>query len=57
MSNVTSATSSFVPKGATTPQPIILNFGTGTAVGGSGLDGITQYAATSAISFISEESM
>jgi flagellar hook protein FlgE len=57
MSNVTSATASFVPKGATTPQPIIFNFGTGIAAGGSGLDGITQYAADSAISFISEQSI
>ncbi len=57
MSNVTSATASFVPKGATTPQPIIFNFGTGTAAGGSGLDGITQYAADCAISFISVQSI
>jgi flagellar hook protein FlgE len=57
MSNVTSATASFVPKGATTPQSIIFNFGTGTAAGGNGLDGITQYAADCAISFISEQSI
>jgi flagellar hook protein FlgE len=57
ISNVTLANPSFVPRGATTPQPIIFNFGTGTAVGGTGLDGITQYAASSAISFISEQSI
>jgi hypothetical protein len=57
VSNVTSATSSFVPKGATAPQPIIFNFGTGTDSGGTGLDGLTQYAAASAISFISEQSI
>ncbi len=55
MSNVTSAAASFVPRGATTPQTIRFDFGNGTAAGGSGLDGLTQYAATSAISFISAE--
>jgi len=44
----------FYPQGAMSPQVLTFNFGTGTEVGGSGLDGITQYAATSAISFISQ---
>jgi flagellar hook protein FlgE len=57
VSNVTSGTTSFVPRGATAPQMISFDFGNGTASGGSGLDGLTQYAATSAISFIGEESM
>jgi hypothetical protein len=57
ISNVTSATASFVPKGAKISQPIIFNFGTGTASGGTGLDGLTQYASVSAISFISEQSI
>ena len=57
ISNVTSATVSFVPKGAKISQPIIFNFGTGTASGGTGLDGLTQYASVSAISFISEQSI
>jgi hypothetical protein len=57
ISNVTSASASFVPKGAKISQPIILNFGTGTASGGTGLDGLTQYAAASAISLISEQSI
>jgi Flagellar basal body protein FlaE/FlgD Ig-like domain len=57
VSNVTSATPSFVPKGASTPQPIVFHFGTGTASGGTGLDGLTQYAAASAISYISEQSI
>jgi flagellar hook protein FlgE len=57
ISNVTSGTASFVPRGATAPQMISFDFGSGTASGGSGLDGLTQYAASSAISFIAEESM
>jgi len=57
ISNVTSAAASFVPKGATTPQTIRFDFGNGTASGGSGLDGLTQYAAASAISFIGEQSI
>jgi flagellar hook protein FlgE len=56
ISNVTSGTAAFVPRGATAPQMISSDFGSGTASGGSGLDGLTQYAATSAISFISVES-
>jgi flagellar hook protein FlgE len=55
LSNVTLGTPSFVPKGATAPQTIRFDFGNGTASGGSGLDGLTEYAATSAISFISAE--
>lgn len=57
ISNVTSGTASFVPRGVTAPQMISFDFGSGTASGGSGLDGLTQYAATSAISFIGEQSM
>jgi hypothetical protein len=57
ISHVTSATATFVPQGATVSQTIILNFGSGTASGGSGLDGLTQYAATSAISFLDEQSI
>ena len=57
ISNVTSGTAAFVPRGATASQMISFDFGSGTAWGGSGLDGLTQYAATSAISFISVESM
>ena len=57
LSNVTLGTASFVPRGATTPQTIRFDFGNGTASGGSGLDGLTEYAATSAISFISAEPM
>jgi hypothetical protein len=52
LSNVTSGTAFFVPRGATAPQMINFNFGNGTASGGSGLDGLTQYAANSAISFL-----
>jgi flagellar hook protein FlgE len=41
----------FYPKDAVYPQMLTFNFGTGTDSGGSGLDGLTQYAATSAVSF------
>jgi flagellar hook protein FlgE len=44
----------FAPINATNPQPLTFNFGTGTDAGGSGLDGITQYAADSAMSFVTQ---
>jgi len=55
ISNVLSGTESFVPKGATKTQPLAFHFGSGTASGGNGLDGLAQYAATSAISFVSQD--
>jgi flagellar hook protein FlgE len=55
ISNSASLTTSFVTHGATNPQLITFNFGTSTNSGGTGLDGLTQYAATSAITFISEQ--
>jgi flagellar hook protein FlgE len=42
----------FYPKDAVYPQMLTFNFGTGTDSGGNGLDGLTQYAATSAVSFV-----
>jgi flagellar hook protein FlgE len=45
----------FSPKNATSPQQLTFNFGTGTSTGGSGLDGLTQYAADSAVSFVTQE--
>jgi flagellar hook protein FlgE len=57
VSNITAGSASFVPRGARAPQTISFDFGNGTASGGSGFDGLTQYAATSAISFIGQESM
>jgi flagellar hook protein FlgE len=46
----------FYPRDANGPQTLTFNFGTGTdpAIGGSGLDGLTQYAATSAVSFVTQ---
>jgi flagellar hook protein FlgE len=44
----------FYPKDAEGPQALSFNFGTGTLEGGNGLDGMAQYAATSAISFVSQ---
>ncbi len=37
----------FNPRNATNPQPLTFYFGAGTATGGNGIDGLTQYAATS----------
>jgi len=45
----------FNPKNASAPQNLTFNFGNGTSTGGSGLDGLTQYAATSAVSFVTQE--
>jgi len=44
----------FYPKAAVCPQLLTFNFGTGTDAGGNGLDGITQYAASSAVSFVAQ---
>jgi flagellar hook protein FlgE len=44
----------FYPKDSVGPQTLSFNFGSGTASGGSGLDGLTQYAATSAVSFVTQ---
>jgi flagellar hook protein FlgE len=44
----------FYPAAAMIPQPLAFDFGTGTDTGGSGsgLDGLTQYAAVSSVSFV-----
>ena len=46
----------FNPLNGTNPQPLTFNFGTGTGavVPGSGLDGLTQYASSSAMSFVTQ---
>lgn len=44
----------FNPRDSLNPQPLTFNFGSGTDTGGSGLDGLTQYAATSAVSFVTQ---
>ena len=44
----------FYPLAAVSPQMLTFNFGTGTDAGGNGLDGLTQYAATSAVSFVAQ---
>jgi len=51
ISNVTKS-QGFYPAAAMAPQVLAFNFGTGTDTGGSGLDGLTQYAATSAVAFV-----
>jgi flagellar hook protein FlgE len=50
----TVTTEGFYPKAAVSPQMLTFNFGTGTDAGGNGLDGLTQYAATSAVSFVAQ---
>ncbi len=45
----------FNPKNAAVPQKLDFAFGSGTSTGGNGLDGLTQYAATSAVSFVTQE--
>ena len=54
ISNATSDTLKFNPKDSVNPQPLKFNFGSGTEDGGNGLDGLTQYAATSAVSFVTQ---
>lgn len=48
-------TSTFNPIGAVTPQALTFNFGTPTGSGGTGLDGITQFTAPSATSFLNQD--
>jgi flagellar hook protein FlgE len=51
----TSTYSNFNPLDANNPQELTFNFGAGTGTdGGSGLDGLTQYAADSAMSFVTQ---
>jgi flagellar hook protein FlgE len=46
----------FCPNNAKSPQELTFNFGTGTGATppGTGLDGLTQYSATSAVSFVTQ---
>ena len=47
--------SSYTPAGGTTAQALTFDFGTPTAAGGTGLDGITQFATTSSTTFTSQD--
>lgn len=42
----------FYPKDAMGPQRLTFDFGSGTDTGGNGLDGLTQYAASSSVTFV-----
>ena len=53
MSNILTV-QGFYPNDAVGPQVLTFHFGTGTDDGGSGLDGITQFAATSAVRFVTQ---
>ena len=50
----TTTNQGFYPEGAASPQVMTFAFGKGTEAGGNGLDGLTQYAATSGVSFVSQ---
>ncbi|MBS2022402.1 MAG: flagellar hook protein FlgE [Deltaproteobacteria bacterium] len=47
--------SSFNPNGATQPQALTMDFGTSTTAGGTGIDGLTQYASSSTVTFASQD--
>jgi len=47
--------SNFNPLGATNPQALAFNFGTATGAGGTGLDGVTQFASSSATTAITQD--
>ena len=46
---------SFTPVGAVSPQALSFNFGDPTAAGGTGLAGMTQFAGTSAATFVGQD--
>lgn len=48
-------TSNFTPVDATSPQALTFNFGTTTTAGGTGRDGITQFAQDSSTSFVNQD--
>ncbi|MGC3998673.1 MAG: flagellar hook protein FlgE [Anaeromyxobacter sp.] len=54
LTGVTQA-SSFAPAGSAAAQPLTFNFGDPTGAGGTGLGGITQFAAPSASTFIGQD--
>ncbi len=54
LTSVTPAVNNFNPLGATAPQALTFNFGTSTAAGGTGLDGLTQFANPSVSSFMGQ---
>jgi flagellar hook protein FlgE len=47
--------STFNPLGAVNPQPLSFDFGDPTGAGGTGLAGITQFAAPSSTSFLNQD--
>lgn len=47
--------SSFNPLGALNPQPLTFDFGDPVTAGGTGLTGVTQFAAASATTFIGQD--
>lgn len=54
LQDATGTAVTFNPLNATQNQAFTLNFGTTVASGGTGLDGVTQFAAPSAASFLSQ---
>ncbi len=55
VSNTLSPLLAFNPKDSVNPQILTFNFGTGTAIGGSGIDGFTQFPAASEVDFTNQE--
>ncbi|HZN93043.1 MAG TPA: flagellar hook protein FlgE, partial [Myxococcales bacterium] len=47
--------SSFNPRNAVNPQPLVFDFGDPASAGGTGLEGITQFASASSVTFISQD--
>lgn len=47
--------SNFMPNGATQPQALNFDFGSPTSLGGSGLEGVTQFDATGTTTFVGQD--
>jgi flagellar hook protein FlgE len=54
LTDATTAVNNFTPTGAISPQPLTFNFGTPVPAG-TGVDGLTQFASPSAVSFQSQD--
>ncbi len=48
-------TSNFLPNNATQPQPLVFNFGDPTALGGTGLNGVTQFDGAGSTTFVGQD--
>ncbi len=55
LASVANQTSSFNPLNAVGPQALNFNLGTPTASGGTGVDGITQFASASTVTYVNQD--